>query len=285
MVNAIYHFWSDSSIRLDVGRCEHSPIILSIATLRAHSDIPIYVIDATPDLHNWGNFPTYLNFQVRPVQVYHNNTFNSFLTQKVADVCDLASELGGTCVYVDSDIFWIKPAGRFNTAPLRCDEGNSGFYYFSDGLQARMFLTEWKYNLLRSTVDVAFRDHVLKTIENSPYKIITDESVMIYTMKRLGHLTARQNEVAEFISNPKWPSYNAIHVMTWFTKQKKQFCLGMREVWNCVQRGFNRTHLDLIFDDQAEAGRWSLAEWEQWKECHPNKDSENPLLLKNQIKL
>ncbi len=42
-----------------------SPIVLSIATLRAVSDIPILVLDVSPEHRDWYYFPEKLGFQVK----------------------------------------------------------------------------------------------------------------------------------------------------------------------------------------------------------------------------
>jgi hypothetical protein len=60
---AVYHFWSHPNEPAPYKNLR-TPIILSIASLRAVSKMPITVLDITERNVDWGDFPSILNFKV-----------------------------------------------------------------------------------------------------------------------------------------------------------------------------------------------------------------------------
>ena len=236
----IYHFWNDGHF-LNAIDCQHSPIIYSIASLRACGCNEIVkVIDNTPKATNWGSYPKDLDFEViTKIGLMQNkkncfSTYNHFLSQKIGDVLDLSKNYD-EIVYCDSDIIWIKNPLPLNISnKLHITHWCSGFYYFkTSSIQAMSFMKTWYYHLLKAALDFNFQCEMINEIKDiSYYRVVTDESSMIYNLKLFGSYTTDQNKVFH-LSGEKMQlgySYSGIHIMSGFTDKKKEFCEEIFEI-------------------------------------------------------
>lgn len=127
-----YHWW-----RYPHETCTNirTPILLSIATLRAVSDVPIVVLDASNKLNDWRHFPEKLKFQVIPIgcvlEKYKDLVEGWQYLSRIYDI-NLYSGMCETTIYSDSDVFWLR-----NPLPLNIDSDkftfdgwNTGFFYY-----------------------------------------------------------------------------------------------------------------------------------------------------------
>ena len=275
----IYHFWNDGHFCNAID-CQHSPIIYSIASLRASGCNEIVkVIDNTPKSTNWGSFPKDLDFEVIPkIGLLQNkkncfSTYNHFLSQKIGDVLDLSKNYD-EIVYCDSDIIWIKNPIPFNTSnKVHLTNWCSGFYYFkTSSIQAMSFMKTWDYHLIKSALDFNFQCEMIDQIKGrSYYRVVTDESAMIYNMKLFELHTTDQDKVFHFNGTYMQSGYSGIHIMSSFTDKKKEFCEDVFEINEVLRRVLKIPDPSYLFNDYKKWFKTKL------------KSSQNFLELKNQI--
>lgn len=142
---AIYHWWEEQGDAPPYSNLR-TPILISIATLRAVSDIPIIVLDMSykwgdqhPYKHDWGHFPEKLNFEV----IYNDFEYSCYNERvrgfkhlsRCQDILWWPGRSGiqiKKTMYVDSDVFWLKDPLPFACNPNKfCSDGwNTGFFYF-----------------------------------------------------------------------------------------------------------------------------------------------------------
>jgi hypothetical protein len=142
MIHAIYHWWGSSNDAPPYANLR-APILLSIATLRAVSDIPITVLDMTfengkPVHNDWRHFPEKLDFKVTKSPFWHERFKEKIPGYRhLSRIMDVKFEALNdhnhdvTIMYVDSDVFFLR-----NPLPLRgnpnkfCFNGwNTGLFY------------------------------------------------------------------------------------------------------------------------------------------------------------
>lgn len=129
---AVYHWW-DNPKDAKPPQNLRIPIVLSIATLRSVSDMPIHVLDMSGHpREDWGDYPEKLNFTVvpwTPVLKKHKGRFAGW--KHLSRLFDLKEYVSGEVMYIDADVFWFR-----NPLPLSCnpekmcfDRWNSGHFY------------------------------------------------------------------------------------------------------------------------------------------------------------
>lgn len=140
---AVYHWWRHPS-DAEPYQVLRAPIILSIATLRAVSDMPIFVIDVSPQHGNWSYFPEKLNFQVKQrnphlLHLKDQVKFDGFMNLSRHYDIRMESKIWPelfqceNLMYVDSDVFWFNnplPLER-DTSKFCFDGWNCGFFYYN----------------------------------------------------------------------------------------------------------------------------------------------------------
>lgn len=135
---AIYHWWDSESDPLPYQNLR-SPILLSIATLRSVSDIPIVVLVSKDSKCYWKDYCNILNFETQTINFHleknkdlvkgyrhlsrifdlHNYTKNSYKNTNI--------------LYVDSDVFFLNNPIPFckKTDGFCYDGWNTGYFYYN----------------------------------------------------------------------------------------------------------------------------------------------------------
>jgi hypothetical protein len=134
--HACYHWWSYKDEPSPYANMR-SPVLVSIATLRSVSDIPITVLDMSESQRDWGHFPEKLKFDVVPtfacLAEYAEDIPGWQYLSRLYD-CDnyFIDKKCDSLLYVDCDVFWFKnPLPLLKKADRLCFDGwNSGFYYY-----------------------------------------------------------------------------------------------------------------------------------------------------------
>ena len=134
---AVYHWWKEPEEDLPINNIR-VPVLLSIATLRAVSDMPIVVLQAENE-KSWGYFPDKLNFKVENFDFHlrkYSNKIKGFRhLSRIYDLNQWASVNApdSDIMYVDSDVFFFK-----DPLPLACKTDrfcwngwNTGFFYYN----------------------------------------------------------------------------------------------------------------------------------------------------------
>jgi len=184
--HAVYHFWFDGRGALPASENRTVPILASIATLRAVSQMPILVIDLTDDSPSdrWGDLPKKLGFQVvraAPTFTREESSHWRFLS-RFLDVRDVVARIApdcGTVMYVDTDVFWLRDPEPFQRDPSRLctNRWNAGYFYFALGA-ARPFFAAYERNARRAIASASFRDEVRKKLGQGPEQPVHDEALM-----------------------------------------------------------------------------------------------------------
>jgi hypothetical protein len=228
----VYHFFSQ--FNTVINEVEHSPILCSIASLRKHSDIPIYVIDHTPNLHDWEDYCCKLKFEVISFDCdlkIETSPFRNFFNCKyfLKKVIDIKFFFGKfeRVVYCDSDIFWLKDPfplvdGDFCTTFTNKGFYNSGYYYFKN----LNFLNFWIEIINESIKYKSFRKDIFNFLHETKThffpNILTDETTMTFAAHHFKEKIILQKEVSIYDNNTK-NLMKGIHVVSRFTKNKKKF--------------------------------------------------------------
>jgi hypothetical protein len=143
MTTAIYHWWSHPGEPPAYSNLR-TPILMSIATLRAVSDMPILVLDISENRSiqktqdDWLHFPEKLNFRVARVnpalESYKHLVSGWPYLSRLYDLRDIDQcfREEDALMYVDTDVFWLQNPLPLHRSPERfCFDGwNSGFFYY-----------------------------------------------------------------------------------------------------------------------------------------------------------
>lgn len=191
-MHAVYHWWSSgaSAAYQDMS----APIVLSIASLRAVSDIKITVIDSTDTPVDWGHFPQKLKFNVLH-ESCHLNDYSHLVDgwRHLSRIFNLyeSSDLQNEKVYVDSDIFFFR-----DPFPLSCDSQkfcwngwNTGFFYFdSSSSNNKTFYDIFKSYCISGIYSEEFRSIMKKCVNYDAWYGVWDEMVLGYMKRTHPHL-------------------------------------------------------------------------------------------------
>lgn len=264
----VYHVFSHYARSLC--NCDASTVILSIATFRSHDlTTPIYVIDKTPQHHDWMHFPELLNFIVVPDLPSHDL---DYMTGKVLDVANLLRHLPDTVIYSDSDVFWLsaldgKSPQKFGvTCEIRRGFvwGNSGYYYFKKGTSGHSLFEMWVDQVANST---AKNDDLICFLnEFNGNENITDESILCYLLNRVDYvdLVETQKDVSligRCIGNLET---KGIHVMSVFTTNKIKFCFDMMELNSMVRSVLSEADAILCGCPPEYLGSYAIKDIRRW---------------------
>lgn len=135
---ACYHWWSNAGDPPAYKNLSH-PILLSIASLRATSDIPIVIFDVSERVNDWAHFAEKLNFQVINytchLKQYQDLISGWTYLSRIYDLAHGVSESVPDCnivMYADSDVFWLRNPLPFDQNPEKFvfNGFQSGFFYY-----------------------------------------------------------------------------------------------------------------------------------------------------------
>jgi hypothetical protein len=136
---AIYHFWSHPKEPAPYKNLR-TPILLSIATLRAVSNVPILVLDVTGSKQDWGDYPEKLKFDVgmcSPSLYRYQKLVDGWLyLSRIFDIRLWPNQTIRTpkhFMYVDCDVFFFRDPFPLtgNTDRFCWDGWNTGFFYYN----------------------------------------------------------------------------------------------------------------------------------------------------------
>lgn len=203
----VYHWWSNSPERR-VWKHIDVPIILSIATLRAHSpELTVYVVDHSDGTYNWGEFPSRFGFSLVPYQAALEASASKkdiwslpgggpFMGRgplesasdkaehnlDALDVrrCSRPIDTSEDCIILperylissDCDVFWLKPVLPLvgDAELLNIRESHPGFFYFDkQAAKPKQFLELWQAFVSLATRDFNFRR---KLVGQYPYPAV-----------------------------------------------------------------------------------------------------------------
>lgn len=135
---AVYHWWSFPEEKPAYQNLR-TPIVASIASLRAVSDVEIVVLDGSDHDVDWGPFKKILNFSVQKWHLglwkFQDKIEGWRHLSRIGDILNWSSyRYHQDIMYVDSDVFFFR-----DPFPLSCqtdkfcwDGWNTGFFYFNN---------------------------------------------------------------------------------------------------------------------------------------------------------
>lgn len=135
---AIYHWWSFPEDKPAYQNLR-TPIVASIASLRAVSDVEIVVLDGSDHDVDWGPFKEILNFRVIKSHLglwkFQDKIEGWRHLSRIGDITNWSAyRYHQDIMYVDSDVFFFR-----DPFPLSCqtdkfcwDGWNTGFFYFNN---------------------------------------------------------------------------------------------------------------------------------------------------------
>lgn len=181
---AYYHWW-DTANDCPPYKNLHSPILLSIATLRAVSpDLPITVFKNELE-KDWAHFPEKLKFDVVPIpftlEERHSDKRGWRYLSRLFDLELRAKH--DTVIYVDADVFWLKnPLPLLGDTQKFCFNGfNTGFFYYDRTSQiVQRFFEIFKAITIGALYDEAIRHLINKHVGYESWHYVFDEQSCTY---------------------------------------------------------------------------------------------------------
>lgn len=160
-----------------------APVIPSIATLRAISDVTIYVIDISIQANDWAEFEKKLNFRVlrpRPHLLQYNTFAGWTHLSRLFDLRRCINTQDGRVIYSDSDVFWLKEPSLSGPADKFCFDGfNTGFFYYGDQ-QIEKFFEVFEAYTISALNSPRLRKVLMKHVGYTPWHYVWDEMITTY---------------------------------------------------------------------------------------------------------
>jgi hypothetical protein len=290
---AVYHWWSFKGE--DTAYCNlRSPIVTSIATLRAVSDVEIFVLDGSDHEVNWGNFPDLLNFKVL------KNKFTFFEEKdkfegwrhlsRIPDIHSW-SEINFTnknIIYVDSDVFFLQ-----NPLPLACDTDkfcwdgwNTGYFYFNSN--SKLYQSFYK-KFISYCYSAIFSNNIRSLIKNysnyDDWYEVWDEMILLFMKNEhpeiFNIIPIEENSTCRVIKSTKEPKVfhaNGLMVKSPITDEKH--CRGLlgliiTEFYEKIESVLSSKEINLMYGshiDYYKNNKFSILEKSQTIEKLKNKD-------------
>lgn len=188
MKYGVYYHWWDVSNGVEPYRNLQSPILPSIASLRANNpDIPITVLMGKnrSDRNDWLDFPEKLNFTVKPIEFRLEKDYRQHRgwrhLSRIFDLEIHAQE--DIVIYCDADVFWFK-----DPLPLLTDTDKFGFNGNNTGFlcynrhshTVQRFFEIFKAFTLSAMNDDDIRKLMKTHVGYDPWYFVFDEMICTY---------------------------------------------------------------------------------------------------------
>lgn len=190
MKECVYYHWfackEDSPAYANL----RAPAIVSIATLRAVSDVPIVVLDISDQATDWGGLDQKLKFtsiQIKPELERYRGLKGWQHLSRLFDLEKYASS--ETVIYSDSDVFWMKDPLPLTQKEGFCFDGyNTGFFYYKRPLEK--FFEVFKAYTIGALNNENIRRLMKSHIGYDAWHFVFDEMITTYISKENKELVA-----------------------------------------------------------------------------------------------
>lgn len=262
----LYHFWAHPE-EPEVYRNVRTPVIMSIATLRAVSDIPIVVLDSSPQEQNWGHYPEKLNFRIERIQcsleMYKNQIPGWRHLSRIFDVHKWKGP--SKIIYVDTDVFFFQnPFPLTGNFEYFCWNGwNSGFFYYDrTTYENKKFYQLFENYTLSAMRSSELLTEMKKNIGYDAWYMIWDEMILQYMKKKhpdLFDIIPREEHLtAELLPHAKFDEAKIFHANGSLYKDpvtdkehvRGLFCLLFEEFYQLISNILSDNELKDIFGEQ-----------------------------------
>jgi hypothetical protein len=172
-VRVIYQYFSDHGG--EVARRLDFPILLSMATLRAHHpECEIIVLEYNQGNHDWQDYPRRLGFEV--VHKSHDPaSHDGLLPIPLARPAHVWEHARGLTTYCDSDVMWLDRLPDLDRDYVHMNRSNTGLFLFDPACyRAAAFMGLWAHACAHAVRDQGLRD-AMRAGEAEPQ--LHDESV------------------------------------------------------------------------------------------------------------
>lgn len=272
--HAFYHWWGYPEAPPAYANLL-SPVLLSIATLRAVSEMPVVVFDVSGYKNDWAHFPERLNFSVVEttcrLKRYEHLVGGWRYLSRIHDLAHGAGKYApdcGTVMYVDSDVFWLRNPLPLEQSPEKFvfNGYNSGFFYYD----RRSGSNELFYDIYDSYTRAAVysqdvRGIMKRFVGYDSWAGVWDEMILTYMVRRHRdlfnitslneHATARRLREADR-ETVKLFHGNGImvanHLAAWEgerTNSRGLLCLLAKELYANLSSVLEPRELRLIFGE------------------------------------
>jgi hypothetical protein len=195
----VYYWWNDN-LNIKPYQDLRSPVILSIATLRAfHKEVPITILDISEferPSEDWFEFQQALNFNVLKIKTDMDTSSPRYwkLCSKVSEIYKNIEFLKeDDIVFIDSDIFFLKsifPLDYENEMKEKfcCWPHNTGFFYFNKNLESnKKLLKKWEDTIFECLKNDQFYQE-LKREYYYKQDLLEDEICFLYLSNKSKNL-------------------------------------------------------------------------------------------------
>lgn len=292
----LYHWWGQG------GKVAHNmtfPVILSIATLRAHNpDVPIVVMDLSQGLQDWEEYQLKLNFKVERISPFlpldldrygFRPTFWHAVGETNTKPIDLhmmsrpfdywkcgQRQTQNKVLGCDSDIFWLRDPfplvyeDEMGKIPQFVVDGNLGlFYYDKRSKEANKTGNIWMAFCLQAIYDPEFRREIIEVTPHYPN--IIDEMIMNWAIIK---------NIANTQDTHRWENFHISGLRSYVSReeiltkvknvhllfsicgnQRGRFCQCIKELYDALLSVLPQSDLDDIFGEGHERRMWSIADF------------------------
>lgn len=269
-MNIFYHWWHTAG---DPPPCANlrSPLILSIATTRAHCpDAKIHVLDGSAVEVDWSGFDNKLDFQVHRVEHSLKQRYSHRLgfehLSRLFDLDNFTKEMTDLIVYQDVDVFRLKPPSTNHNDRFAYNGNNSGYFYYNPASK----IVQRFYEIFRAYTLTALNDEMFRVLHRqyvnyNQWYYIADETMLTYIQNKHPDLIhpmqpgehVRGGSVQNVLpSDWQMIHFNGIMVRNPITKWAAQrehsrglACLLIKELYDSVTQVLTESDLRLIFTE------------------------------------
>lgn len=287
--HVIYYWWNDNP-NIKPYQDLKSPVVLSIATLRAfHKKVPITILDVSEferPSEDWTEFQQVLNFSVVKTKTDMDTTSNRYwkMCSRITDIYNYSKNLiQKNIVFCDADIFFIKKIfPLLNEDYLKdkfcCHPKNTGFFYFNKNLISN----QETFDIWIDCIFLALSDDVFfkKLIDEFPYYPnpgVHDEICFRYLLK---HKKLKNIKLLDFKENfifckdnickfsQKIQEIRCLHALSCYNGEKKAVvCLFVKELREIIKETLGDHLIKKIFKNESIRPSYELKDIIQFSQA------------------
>ena len=267
---AIYHWWSYPN-EPSPAKNIRTPIVMSIASLRAVSDINIVVLDVSEKDNNWEDLPEMFDFKVYKIkshlEQYRNRIEGWPYLSRIYDINNWSKNESSidTIMYVDSDVFFLRNPEPFDTSPEKFvfDGWNSGFFYYKfKNNNFEQFFDIFNSYTKSAIYSQDIRNIMKKYVGYDAWYGVWDEMILTYMSREhpeLFNITGvnehATSRVIQYVDKDKIKMFHCNGTMVENPINSDKHCRGLfallaKEIYLNISKKINETDMCRFFDKQ-----------------------------------